>query len=125
MDILVKRIYEQDSELDGLRILVDRLWPRGIKKEDAKIDYWFKELAPSTELRKWFGHIPNRFEEFRMKYLIELNEDERKSKQVDELVQFMLLGKVILLYAAKDCSHNHAIVLKEELLRRSSLVYKE
>lgn len=119
--ILMKRIYDPKAESDGLRILVDRLWPRGIKKEDAGIDYWYKELAPSAELRKWFAHIPERFEEFRLKYLIELTKDEMKSNRVDELVQIVLREKATLLYAAKNHSHNNAVVLKEELLRRISL----
>ncbi|NMD69336.1 DUF488 family protein [Bacillus sp. DNRA2] len=120
-EILMKRIYDPKDESDGLRILVDRLWPRGIKKEDAGIDYWYKELAPSAELRKWFAHIPERFEEFRLKYFIELTKDEMKSNRVDELVQIVLREKATLLYAAKNHSHNNAVVLKEELLRRISL----
>lgn len=121
-EIFVKRIYERPHDTDGLLILVDRLWPRGVKKEEGRIDHWFKELAPSTELRKWFGHNPARFEEFRMKYLIELNQDENKSKRVDELAQLALGRKVTLLYSAKDITHNNAVVLKEELLRRISLM---
>jgi uncharacterized protein YeaO (DUF488 family) len=124
-EIFVKRIYEQPNETDGLHILVDRLWPRGVKKDEGRIDYWFKELAPSAELRKWFGHIPERFEEFRMKYLIELNQDENKSKRVDELAQIALGRKVTLLYSAKDVTHNNAVVLEEELSRRISLMDNE
>lgn len=117
-EIFLKRIYDPYDESDGYRILVDRLWPRGIKKENAKLTYWFKEVAPSHELRKSFCHIPERFEEFKSNYFEELRNDEEKSQKLDKLCQLAKQGNITLLYAAKDLSHNHAIVLREALLLR-------
>ncbi|HEU4553881.1 MAG TPA: DUF488 domain-containing protein [Chitinophaga sp.] len=112
MAIHVKRIYEPASKGDGYRILVDRLWPRGIKKEDAEIDQWMKEIAPSTDLRKWFHEGKGTWEEFRKKYLAELKE----SGAVDELRANARKHKALtLLYASKDEEHNHALVLKDLL----------
>lgn len=116
--IILHRIYDKSITPEGIRILIDRLWPRGIKKEDANIDYWFKEVAPSSELRRWFGHKPERFEEFRLKYLQELRNDEEKCQKVDEICQMLDEDNVILLYGAKDIEKNHAVVLKEEILTR-------
>ncbi|MEK6452916.1 DUF488 domain-containing protein [Caldifermentibacillus hisashii] len=116
--IILHRIYDKSLTPEGIRILIDRLWPRGIKKKDANIDYWFKEVAPSSELRKWFGHKPERFEEFRLKYLQELRNDEEKCQIVDEICQMLAEDNVILLYGAKDIEKNHAVVLKEEILNR-------
>ncbi len=94
---------------DGVRILVDRLWPRGVKKEDAHLDYWFKDITPSSDLRKWFGHKPERFEEFSKNYVDELKYQPTTIKQIKD----MLKNKnVSLVYAAKDPEINHAIVLE-------------
>ncbi|WP_261131263.1 DUF488 domain-containing protein [Bacillus sp. Marseille-Q3570] len=115
MAIQLKRIYESKTENDGKRILVDRIWPRGVSKEEADLDEWLKEAAPSPDLRKWFGHDPDRFKEFKEKYEKELDNDEEKQKAVEKLRSFMKDGKVTLLYAAKDQKHNHAVVLKDYL----------
>lgn len=117
-DLFLKRIYEPSSEVDGYRILIDRLWPRGITKEDAKLTRWVKDIAPSHELRKWFGHKPERFAEFRDKYLMELQSNEQQSRAVEQIITLATNNRVTLLYAAKDPIHNHARVLLEELLRR-------
>lgn len=119
--IILHRIYDKSITPEGFRILIDRLWPRGIKKEDANLDYWFKEVAPSSELRKWFGHKPERFEEFRLKYFQELRNDEEKCQKVDEICQMLDENNVILLYGAKDTEKNHAVVLKEEILNRCEM----
>lgn len=108
----LKRIYENYSENDGYRILVDRLWPRGVSKDEARLDEWLKEVTPSTELRKWFDHDPNKFDEFSDRYKGELSQ---KEEVVDYLLKIAKKQKVTLLYAAKDEKHNHAIVLKEFL----------
>lgn len=108
-----KRIYLPAEESDGYRVLVDRLWPRGIRKEDAKVDLWAKQLAPSTELRKWFAHIPERFDEFSKRYLSELKQNDEVTPIIDE---FRRHDVVTLLYSAKDEQHNNAVVL-EKLLR--------
>jgi DNA-3-methyladenine glycosylase len=103
-----KRIYDPADESDGYRVLVDRLWPRGVSKERAALDEWAKDIAPSTELRQWFGHVPERFEEFSEKYI-----DELKSKPVAQAVfdNWRTFNKVTILYAAKDEQHNEAKVL--------------
>ncbi|MDR7077021.1 uncharacterized protein YeaO (DUF488 family) [Neobacillus niacini] len=116
-NLFLKRIYEPYDELDGYRILVDRLWPRGISKDAAKLTAWQKEIAPSPELRKWFCHKPELFEEFRTKYIEELRTDEQKQKIIDEINTMTTKGRVTLLYGAKDPVYNHAIVLLEELSR--------
>lgn len=108
----IKRIYDDPSGEDGYRILVDRLWPRGVSKEVAKLDEWLKEIAPSTELRKWFDHDPKKFDEFADRYKGELT---RKEKVIDRLLETAEEQNVTLLYAAKDEEHNHALVLKEFL----------
>lgn len=108
MSIKIKRIYEAPESNDGYRILVDRLWPRGISKDNAQLDEWNKDLAPSDELRKWFNHQPELFAEFTKKYKSELKSQE------DILKRLKLLGKkqnLTLLYAAKDTEHNNAVVL--------------
>ena len=116
-NIFMKRVYEPYEEMDGCRILVDRLWPRGISKDATKLSYWFKELAPSNELRKWFCHKPELFEEFRNRYLEELRKDEQKKKFIQEIMELSARGPVTILYGAKDPVHNHAQVLMEELRR--------
>jgi len=115
MKIMIKRIYEGPAQEDGSRILVDRLWPRGLTKQKAKIDLWLKEIAPSTELRKWFGHDPEKWKEFRKRYYKEL---KTKSEQIQILKEYQRKGVVTLVYGAKDKEHNEALVLKELLNRR-------
>ena len=106
----IKRVYELPNKHDGRRILVDRLWPRGLTKEKASIDLWLKDIAPSTELRKWFGHNPDRWEEFKERYLAEL---KGNSGQIQLLKQELDTGIVTLVYGAKDEEHNQAVVIQE------------
>lgn len=113
----IKRIYEPPSGNDGYRVLVDRLWPRGVSKEEAQLDEWLKEIAPSPELRKWFDHDPKRFDKFSDRYKTELAE---KQPPVEKLLDIAEDQIVTLLYAAKDQTHNHAIVLRE-FLKNSGL----
>lgn len=110
MSLKVKRVYETPNPKDGFRILVDRLWPRGLTKEKAAVDVWLKNIAPSTELRKWFGHDPEKWKEFQKKYLRELKENK---EAVNTLKEYLKKGNVTLLYAAKDEAHNEAQVLKD------------
>ena len=113
MNIEIKRIYKDKHSDRGIRILVDRLWPRGISKEDAHLDDWWKEIAPSNELRKWFNHDSNKWSDFKKKYKKELNE---KNLDLSEKVKGLdLRNTIILLYGAKDEEHNQAVVLKEYL----------
>lgn len=114
MKINIKRVYEKPGKDDGNRILVDRLWPRGLTKEKAAVDLWLKEIAPSTELRKWFGHDPGKWKEFQKRYHQELKKNE---EQVLLLKQQHKTGVVTLVYGAKDEQHNEALVLKEWLNR--------
>jgi len=111
--IRLKRAYEPPSADDGARILVDRLWPRGISKTDARLDQWMKEIAPSTELRKWFGHDPAKWQEFRRRYIAEL---ETHRDQLEHLCELAITGVVTLVYSARDEIHNDAVVLREVLL---------
>ena len=106
----IKRVYELPDKHDGRRILVDRLWPRGLTKEKACIDLWLKDIAPSTELRKWFDHDPGRWEEFKERYLDEL---KGNSEQIQLLKQELDKGIVTLVYGAKDEEHNQAVVIQE------------
>ncbi|MGJ7911851.1 DUF488 domain-containing protein [Neobacillus sp. LXY-1] len=115
--LILKRVYEPFDELDGSRILVDRLWPRGISKESARLSHWYKEIAPSSELRKWFCHKPELFEEFRIRYLDELRTDVQKVQLIQQLREMAKRGTVTLLYGAKDAVYNHAVVLYEEMKR--------
>ena len=115
MTLHLKRIYDSDDPGDGKRILVDRLWPRGVSKERADLYGWFKDVAPSPELRAWFGHQPERFEEFRQRYLAELQDDEAKQPELDQIRQLSQTGPVTLLYAAKSPTINHALVLLQYL----------
>jgi len=110
IDIKIKRIYEDASKNDGFRILVDRIWPRGVSKKDAKLDEWMKEIAPSTELRKWFDHKEDRFAEFEKKYYKEL---ENRPELIEELLKKAQEKRLTLLYGAKDETHNQAAVLKD------------
>ena len=110
--VRLKRVYEKPSKEDGFRVLVERLWPRGLTKERAGIDLWLKEIAPSDRLRKWFGHDPVRWEDFRKRYEAEL----RKKKEVlDPLRRRIDEGDVTLVYAARDEAHNSAVALKRFL----------
>ena len=110
MEIKIKRVYEKPAKEDGKRILVDRLWPRGLTKRKASVDLWLKDIAPSTELRKWFGHAPEKWKKFRERYQQELN---KKREPVSILYEQLKKGEVTLVYGAKDQEHNEAIVLKE------------
>lgn len=110
--IKIKRIYDPASPKDGKRILVDRLWPRGIKKDEAKIDEWLKDIAPSNELRQWFSHDPSKWEEFKKKYKKELKNKPEILKMTKEKAK---ISTITLLFAAKDMGHNNAVVLKEIL----------
>jgi uncharacterized protein YeaO (DUF488 family) len=112
--VKLKRAYERPSPTDGRRILIDRLWPRGVKKADAAIDEWAKELAPSTALRQWFGHDPARWEEFRERYAAELREHSAKLSALRDLARET---HITLVFSARDKQHNDAVVLKEILLR--------
>jgi uncharacterized protein YeaO (DUF488 family) len=113
--IRIKRVYDPVHASDGKRILVDRLWPRGLSKEDAALHEWMKELAPSHELRKWYNHDAARFEEFKAKYTEELTRDESKAALFRQLRHWAEEGTVTLLYAAKDAERNQAVVLAERL----------
>ncbi|WEV64633.1 MULTISPECIES: DUF488 domain-containing protein [unclassified Bifidobacterium] len=118
MTIALKRVYEAAEDADGYRVLVDRLWPRGISKVKAKLDLWLKEIGPSAELRKWFGHDPAKFDEFADKYRKELDEN---AETVGKLVAICHeQPKVTLLYGAKDPHNNQAVVLKDYLGKRLS-----
>jgi uncharacterized protein YeaO (DUF488 family) len=112
MDVVLKRAYEPAAESDGYRVLIDRIWPRGVTKNQARLDEWARELAPSTELRRWFGHDPERFEEFRRRYVEELAAEGEK---LDELRDRASSGRVTLVYGAHDREHNDAVVLAELL----------
>jgi uncharacterized protein YeaO (DUF488 family) len=112
MDIRLKRAYDDPSPGDGYRVLIDRLWPRGISRERAKLDDWEKELAPSSDLRQWFSHDPTRFEEFRRRYIDELR---RERQRLSILRRRARNGTVTLVYSAHDTEHNDAVVLSEVL----------
>ncbi len=106
----IKRVYDLPSETDGKRILIDRLWPRGIRKDKAKVDLWLKDLAPSEDLRKWFSHDSTKFEEFKARYTKEL---DSKREMLLELAREAKKSHITLLYASKEKRYNHAVVLKE------------
>ena len=110
--IQVKRAYEAGSEEDGVRFLVERLWPRGIKKEDLAVEGWLKDLAPSTELRKWFSHDPTRWDEFRKRYFLELG---KHPAAWGPLLAQARRGRVTLVFSAHDTQYNNAIALKQFL----------
>lgn len=109
MSIRLKRVYEAPEASDGKRVLVDRLWPRGVSKEKAKIDHWLKDVAPSTELRKWFGHDPAKWGEFQKRYRAEL----KGSPALAELKQLASRSPTTLVYAAADEEHNNAVLLRD------------
>ena len=115
-DIRIKRVYDPSAAEDGRRILVDRLWPRGLRKADATIDEWCKDLAPSPELRRWFDHRPERFEAFADRYRRELND---RAGPVDSLLNHADDAPLTLVYAARDAVHNHAVVLRDYLAGRA------
>ncbi|MBH0177140.1 MAG: DUF488 family protein [Nitrospira sp.] len=116
MKVMVKRIYASAAESDGVRVLVDRLWPRGISKEAAKLDLWLPDLGPSTALRQWFKHDPTKWEEFCRRYHSELKD---KQELVAELKGQVNKGTVTLLYSAKDEQHNQAVAFQSFLLKQS------
>jgi uncharacterized protein YeaO (DUF488 family) len=115
MGIRVKRIYDPPADEDGFRVLVDRVWPRGVGKDALRLDQWLKEIAPSAELRKWFGHDPAKWEAFRDRYFQEL---DSQGEPVTHLRQKARTGDLTLVFAARDSQHNNAIALKEYLERR-------
>lgn len=110
MKIIIKRVYEKPSADDGCRILVDRLWPRGVKKEKANIDLWLKEIAPSNELRKWFGHEPGKWDEFKNKYFEEIT---LNSEAFTKLEKYLNRETITFVYSAKEERYNNAAALKE------------
>jgi uncharacterized protein YeaO (DUF488 family) len=114
LEVRARRIYDQPSPADGTRVLVDRVWPRGLAKDAARIDDWAKQVAPSTELRRWYGHDPARFEEFRRRYLAELADPERR-RALDQLRELAGRGPLTLLTATRDLEHSQARVLADHL----------
>jgi uncharacterized protein YeaO (DUF488 family) len=114
MKILIKRVYDEPNPNDGLRILVDRLWPRGLSKEHAKIDVWLKSVAPSHEVRKWYQHDVQRWAEFKRRYFLEL---DASADAVEELLGHVRKGNVTFLYSAKASDYNNAVALKEYIKR--------
>ncbi len=117
MSIRLKRAYETPEPGDGFRILVDRLWPRGVSRDSARIDLWLKDIAPSTSLRKWFGHDPLKWQEFKTRYFAEL---DNNPQSVDQLLAQVRRDTVTLVYGAKDKEHNDAVALREYLEARAS-----
>ncbi|HEY5036340.1 MAG TPA: DUF488 domain-containing protein [Chthoniobacterales bacterium] len=116
MTIKLRRVYDLPNEHDGFRILVDRLWPRGLTKKRAAVDLWLKEIAPSTELRKWFGHDPEKWKEFRSRYRAEL---KNHTEELELIKSKAREGEVTLLYGARDQEHNEAVVLQQLLGKKS------
>lgn len=114
MDVRLKRAYDASAASDGYRVLIDRLWPRGVSKKDARLGEWARELAPSNELRRWFGHEPARFAEFRRRYIAELATQDEKLRELRRRARD---GTLTLVYAAHDEEHNDAVVLAEVLRR--------
>jgi uncharacterized protein YeaO (DUF488 family) len=112
LDVYTKRVYDPAEPADGYRVLIDHVWPRGVSRERAKLDEWARELAPSDELRRWFDHVPGRFEEFRVRYR---NELEPHAEKLEELRGRASKGPVTIVYAARDEQHNNAVVLGELL----------
>lgn len=115
MSIRLKRVYDAPAKADGRRVLVDRIWPRGLTKRKARVDEWLKEIAPSTELRKWFAHDPARWKEFKKRYTAELDD---QGDQVEHLARAAKQRTVTLLFSAKDTEHNNAVALKDYIARR-------
>ena len=117
MIITISRIYDTPRELQGFRVLVDRLWPRGVRKDEVHLDLWLKDIAPSDALRKWFGHDPAKWKSFKQQYFAEL---ESKPAVLDHLIREAGSRSVVLLYGARDTEHNQAVALKEYLERRTT-----
>lgn len=115
--VWLRRAYETPTRNDGRRVLVDRIWPRGVSREDAEIDHWCQDLAPSDELRRWFGHDVDRWEEFQRRYHAELRD---RDEQLDQLVAWTERGRITLVYGAKDREHNNAVVLRDVIEERRS-----
>ncbi|ADG90063.1 hypothetical protein TBS_15310 [Thermobispora bispora] len=114
MPVTARRVYDEPTSDDGVRVLVDRIWPRGLTKEAARLDEWIKDVAPSAELRVWYGHVPERFPEFRSRYLAELAEPRRQAA-LQHLRDLSKQGRLTLLTATKDVEHSNAAVLAEVL----------
>jgi uncharacterized protein YeaO (DUF488 family) len=119
MEVFLKRAYEEPASTDGFRVLVDRLWPRGKKKVDLRLDAWAKDLAPSTELRKWFNHDPKRWLEFCKRYKVELKNPKAKRAIADTVHAAQEYSAVTLIYAAKDTEQNEAVVLRTLFKRKA------
>ncbi len=119
MPFQIKRIYEPPLNSDGIRLLADRLWPRGVSKADAHLDGWIKTLTPSNELRTWFGHKKENFEEFSLLYRAELDANDEAQEEAKRIVLQSKTNTITLLYAAKDPQINHAIILKKYLEEKS------
>lgn len=115
-NVKLRRVYEPPSRSDGKRVLIDRLWPRGVKKSEVKIDEWMKDIAPSTGLRKWFGHEPARWPEFQDRYAAEVRQHP---ELLNDLRRLAREGPLTLVFAARDEAHNDAIVLRDLILGRS------
>jgi uncharacterized protein YeaO (DUF488 family) len=115
MTIGLRRVYEPPAKDDGRRVLVDRVWPRGIARDDLRIDAWLRDLAPSTGLRKWFGHDPAKWDAFKERYAREL---EQHPDALEQLLDKARAGRVTLVFGARDVLHNNAVALKEHLERR-------
>ncbi|CAM3994656.1 DUF488 domain-containing protein [Saccharibacillus endophyticus] len=115
----IKRVYDAPSEADGFRVLVDRLWPRGLSRERVKFDEWIRELSPTPSLRRWFSHAPERFDYFRERYLAQLDDGEGNAERAASIIRQAEQRRVTLLYGAKDPVHNHAVVLEEWLRRQA------
>jgi uncharacterized protein YeaO (DUF488 family) len=115
--IKLKRVYDEESSTDGARYLVERLWPRGIKKVSLRLDAWLKDVAPSAELRNWFSHDPEKWDQFRNKYFAEL---DRAAEACEPILQAARKGTVTLLYSSHDTEHNNAVALKEYIERNKS-----
>ena len=118
LSIALKRAYDEPSASDGTRVLVERLWPRGISRERAHINLWLKDVAPSTELRKWFNHDPQKFPEFRRRYETELK-SETAQASLTKLCEIAKQGQLTLIFAARDLSHSNAIIIQDLLLHSS------
>ena len=115
----IKRVYDPPGEEDGIRVLVDRLWPRGLSRERAQLDDWMRELSPTPSLRRWFSHAPDRFDYFRERYLAQLEDGDGNKERAESLLRRAEQSRVTLLYAAKDTVHNHAAVLEEWLRKQA------
>ena len=118
-NVQIARVYDLPESTAGFRVLVDRLWPRGIKKANLKLDCWMKDLAPSNELRRWFNHDPQRWDQFRQRYFAELN---TKTDAVSELLKMAGDRPIVLLYGARDERHNQAVALKDWINSQASAI---